>query len=136
MLERRCRCPRLRLLSSEIREVLWTETCSAPLLLLCELGWLLGEFSRPIWCRSSASIHELLLSPHLLEVDCFAGHLRPSVCEVLERRIFGDALLGSEAVELLWLAGCETVALEGHVCACLFLELGEGVGARGALGAA
>lgn len=56
--------------------------------------------------------------------------------EVLERHIFGDALLRAEAVEVLWLAGCETVSLERGIGCGLFLELGEGIAASGAFWAA
>ncbi len=54
--------------------------------------------------------------------------------EVLEGGIFRHALLGAEAVELLWAARCETVSLERCVGRGLFLELGEWVRACGAFG--
>jgi hypothetical protein len=57
-----------------------------------------------------------------------ASKLRTLLGEVLERCIFGQALLGAEAVEL-WVAAREAVALEGGVGGGLLLELGEGVGA-------
>jgi hypothetical protein len=57
-----------------------------------------------------------------------AAELRALLSEVLESRIFGQALLGAEAVEL-WVPAGEAVALEGGVRGGLLLELGEGVGA-------
>jgi hypothetical protein len=64
-----------------------------------------------------------------------AAELRALLGKVLEGRIFGQALLGAEAVEL-WVPAREAVTLEGGVGGGLFLELCEGVGAGGAFGAA
>jgi hypothetical protein len=73
-------------------------------------------------------------------VEGVVGHLltaelRALLGEVLESGIFGQALLGAEAVEL-WVSACEAVTLEGGVGGGLLLELCEGVGAGRAFWAA
>ena len=58
------------------------------------------------------------------------------MCEVLECCIFRKSLLRAEAVEMLCLTGCEAVSLQRCIGGGLFLELGERIAARRALGAA
>jgi len=98
---------------------------------------LLCKFPSPLPSAAAATaaiaaLQRLGFPPHLLHVERAVGHLlaelRALLCEVLEGRIVGQALLGAESVEL-GVSACEAVALEGCVGGGLLLELGEGVGA-------